>query len=227
MQRCVEPPSSCTVIAAEQRLALLLFSAHCTKTYLFGTKSRKMWCIVLKLVRRAPMQRRNAEAVALYNESLKTAFAYVSEHPEVKSEWAKPLKAIALRTKELKTLLVAAPDLGSTPDPVTPRAFRSHAIECRGAGTAVDVHTFGPWWLRCCAGTKLQRVIDELPDALQTRFADAVAAERAGETSKAAAEYQAGVKLSAGFLKEHPEMKATIAPKLQEIIAHAKQLAAR
>ena len=174
------------------------------------------------------MQGRNAEAVALYNESLKTAFAYVSEHPEVKSEWAKPLKAIALRTKELKTLLVAAPDLGSAPDPVTPRAFWIHAIECWRAGTAVVyVHACGPWWLLCSAGTKLQRVIDELPDALQTRFADAVAAERAGETSKAAAEYQAGVKLSAGFLKEHPEMKATIAPKLQEIIAHAKQLAAR
>ena len=173
------------------------------------------------------MQRRNTEAVALYNESLKTAFAYVSEHPEVKSEWARPLKAIALRTKELKTL--AAPDLGSAPDPVTPRAFhdRNHAYECRSAGAAVDSHACGPWWLLCSAGTKLQRVIDELPDALQTRFADAVAAERAGETSKAAAEYQAGVKLSAGFLKEHPEVKATIAPKLQEIMAHAKQLAAR
>lgn len=78
-----------------------------------------------------------------------------------------------------------------------------------------------------CAGTKIERAIGELPDALQARFTDAVAAERAGETAKAAAEYQAGVKLSAGFLKDHPEMKTAIAPKLQEIVAHAKQLATR
>ena len=68
-------------------------------------------------------------------------------------------------------------------------------------------------------------VIAQLPAELQAKFAGAVGAERAGGLAKAAAEYQAGVKLSAGHLKEHPETKAEIAPKLQQIMAHAKQLA--
>lgn len=75
------------------------------------------------------------------------------------------------------------------------------------------------------AGAKLEQVIVSLPEELQTSFADALAAERAGDVAKAAAEYQAGVKLSAGVLKEHPELKAAIAPTLQQIMAHAKQLA--
>lgn len=76
------------------------------------------------------------------------------------------------------------------------------------------------------SGARLERVIGELPDELQAKFSDAVAAERAGEAAKAAAEYQAGVKLSAGYLKEHPDAKPAIAPTLQQIMGHAKQLAA-
>ena len=68
-------------------------------------------------------------------------------------------------------------------------------------------------------------VIAQLPAELQAKFAGAVAAERSGELAKASAEYQAGAKLSAGYLKEHPETKGEIAPKLQQVMGHAKQLA--
>lgn len=63
------------------------------------------------------VQKRSAEAVALYTESLKAAFAHLSEHPEVKSEWAAPLKAIANRVKELKQL--ASQDVDSLMTPRT------------------------------------------------------------------------------------------------------------
>lgn len=167
-------------------------------------------------------QARHAEAITLYSASLKTAFAHLSEHPDLKSEWAAPLKIIASRAKELKR--TSGVDPQSSSQPITPRERPCLRSLQTNIGIVSCLRTLSSHCISC-AGTKLECVIKELPNALQTRFTDAVAAERAGETARAATEYQAGVKLSAGFLKDYPEMKSSIAPKLQNIMAHAKQLA--
>ena len=71
------------------------------------------------------VQGRNAEALALYNSSLKTAFAHLSEHAELKPEWAAPLKVIAMRAKELK--LLGGLDHESQSEPMTPRECHARA----------------------------------------------------------------------------------------------------
>lgn len=76
---------------------------------------------------RTLVQGRFAEAVALYNGSLKTAFAHLSEHPELKPEWAAPLKVIALRAKELKQL--AGLDHESLSEPMTPREYHARTMQ--------------------------------------------------------------------------------------------------
>eukprot|EP01043_Picozoa_sp_COSAG02_P033380 COSAG02_NODE_2274_length_9257_cov_21.945840_8_plen_356_part_00 len=87
-------------------------------------------CADKSAVWRTLVQGRNAEAVALYNGSLKAAFAHLSEHPELKPEWAAPLKGIALRAKELKQL--GGLDHESPSEPMTPRECHARSFSCVG-----------------------------------------------------------------------------------------------